>query len=118
MANEHTYLVIVDADVGLHHGIWDVIFVADIVVQKIEYHDGIIHRSLTISFSSKAIVVIPWFDGLDQFICSMIEWQDACVIVKHLSYLFFCKARHLIEFGSQRVISANIAADLKNSLAE
>ena len=68
MANEHTYLVIVDVDVGLHHGIWDVIFVADIVVQKIEYHDGIIHRSLTISLNSKAIVVIPWFDGLGQFI--------------------------------------------------
>ena len=98
VAYEHSHLVIVDADVGLHHGVGDVVLIIYIVANEIEHHHGVVHRGFAIALDGKAIVVVPWLHHLDQLICGVIERQDAAVIIQHLSDFFFREARHLIEF--------------------
>ena len=98
VADEHSHLVIVDTDVGLHHGVGDVVLIIYIVANEIEHHHGVVHRGLAIALDGKAIVVVPWLHHLDQLIGGVIERQDAAVIIQHLSDFFFREARHLIEF--------------------
>ena len=98
VADEHSQLVIVDTDVGLYHGVGDVVLIIYIVANEIEYHHGVVHRGLAIALDGKAIVVVPRLHHLDQLIGGVIERQDAAVIIQHLSHFFFREARHLIEF--------------------
>ena len=99
VADEHPQLVIVDTDVGLHHLLSDLVFVINIVIYEVEHHHRVVHRGLTISLLGEAIVVVPRLHHLDQLIGSVIEWQDAAVIIQHLSHFFLSKSRHLIEVG-------------------
>ena len=98
VADEHSHLVIVDADVGLYHGVGDVVLIIYIVANEIEHHHGVVHRGLAIALDGKAIVVVPRLHHLDQLIGGVIERQNAAVIIQHLSHFFFREARHLIEF--------------------
>ena len=56
VADEHSQLVIVDTDVGLYHGVGDVVLIIYIVANEIEYHHGVVHRGLAIALDGKAIV--------------------------------------------------------------
>ena len=97
VADEHSHLVIVDADVGLHHLLRDLVFASDVIIYEVEHHYRVVHGGLTISLLGKAIVVVPRLHHLDQLIGGVIERQDAAVIIQHLSHFFLGKSRQFIE---------------------
>ena len=97
VADEHSQLVIVDTDVGLHHLLRDLVIASDVIIYEVEHHYRVVHGGLTISILCKAIVVVPRLHHLDQLIGGMIKRQNAAVIIQHLSHFFLGKSRHLIE---------------------
>jgi hypothetical protein len=97
VADEHAYLVVVDADVGFQHAIRNIVIVADIIVHKIEYHYRVVHGCLAVSFDGEAIVVIPWLHHFCQFIHAMAEWQHASVIGQHLAHFLLGESHHFVE---------------------
>ena len=50
MADEHAYLVVVDADVGFHQLLRNIIVVADVIIYKVEHHHGVVHGCVAVLF--------------------------------------------------------------------
>ena len=72
LADEHAQLFVIDADVAFHH-FFRSAATLDIVVDEVEYHIRVIHRSLTIAFLGKTVVVVPGLHHLYQFVHGMTE---------------------------------------------
>ena len=80
VADEHTYLAIVDADVGFHHFVRNMIVIPYVVIYEIENHDRVVHGSLAVAVNSEAIVVKPRLHDFYKLIHGMVERQYASVI--------------------------------------
>ena len=50
MADEHANLVVVDADIGFHQFLRNIIIVADVIIYKVEYHYRVVHGCLAVLF--------------------------------------------------------------------
>ena len=50
MADEHANLVVVDADVGFHQFLRNIIIVADVIIYKVEHHHGVVHGCVVVLF--------------------------------------------------------------------
>ena len=50
MADEHANLVVVDADVGFHQFLRNIIIVADVIIYKVEHHHGVVHGCVAVLF--------------------------------------------------------------------
>ena len=50
VADEHAYLVVVDADVGFHQLLRNIIVVADVIIYKVEHHHGVVHGCVAVLF--------------------------------------------------------------------
>ena len=48
MANEHSYLIVIDANITFHHILWNLVIALDIVIQEVQDHDGVVHGCLTV----------------------------------------------------------------------
>ena len=72
LADEHTQLLIVDADVVFYHIFRD-ITAHDVVLYEIKHHVGVVHRGFTVAFLCEAIVVIPRLHDFYQLVNGVIE---------------------------------------------
>ena len=77
VTDKHAQLTVIRANITLHHRVWNIVFVTDVIIQEVEYHYGIIHGGLSIFLDSETIVVIPWLHHGDELIYGMVERQDA-----------------------------------------
>ena len=110
MANQHANLIVVNTDVGLYHGFWNLIARPDIPIQKVEHHHRIIHGGLAILFHRETIVVKPWLHVTNQLFYRMIERANSRIISKQRPHFFLCKSYQFIKLMTQRIISAYIEA--------
>ena len=108
VADEHTKLVIIYTDVILYHITRNITIIVNILVDEIQHHHRVIHRYLTISVDSKAIVIIPWLHHLDKFIHGMTERTNRRIVGQHLTYFFLRKSRHLVKLGAQGIVGTDV----------
>ena len=110
LADKHTQLFIVNADIILHHIPGRFAVIVKIVPDKIEHHVRVVHRGSAITFLCKAVVVIPWLHHFDQFVHTMTERAGGRIIGQHSAHFFFRKAYHFIKLGRERIVGADIEA--------
>ena len=77
MTDEQAQLVVVGANIALHHVLWDVVIASDVIVQEVEHHHRIVHGGFSIAFLGKTVVVVPWLHHGDKLVHSVVERQHA-----------------------------------------
>ena len=72
LANKHTQLLIINADIALYHVAWR-FAVVNVVLDEVKHHIGIVHGGFTVTFLREAVVVVPRFHHLHQLVHAVVE---------------------------------------------
>ena len=97
LADEHTQLLIVNADVLIEHPLGQSTPVAYIFIKERENHVGVVHRCLSVCVFRETVVIVIRLHNLDEFIDGVVELVILTILSKHLAHLFFGEAHHLVE---------------------
>ena len=109
LADEHMQFLVVNADVVFYHFKWCFAF-ANIVLDEVEHHIGIVHRGFTVTFLRKAIVVVPRLHYFYKFVYAMVERAGSRIIGQHLAHFFFGETHHLVKIRFEGIVGADMKA--------
>ena len=109
LADEHAQFLVVDADVFFHH-VYRYFATRDVVLDKVKHHIGVVHRGFAVTFLRKAIVIVPRFHYLYQFVYGVLKGAVGGIVSQHFAYFLFRKSHHLVEVRCEGVVGAYIEA--------
>ena len=109
LADEHAQFLVVDADVLFYHVIRS-ITVQDVVLNEVKHHIGVVHRSSAVAFLREAIVVVPRFHYLYQFVYGVVEGAGSRIVGQHLAHFLFREAHQLVKLRCEGVVGADVEA--------
>ena len=107
LADEHTQLLVVDANVALYHAFRSTAIV-NVVFDEVEHHVGVVHRGVAVAFLCEAVIIIPRFHHLYQLVHGVVEGAVPGVVGEHLAHLLFGEAHHLVELWREGVVGADV----------
>lgn len=97
LADKHTQLVVVHADIFFHHVLRWLALIAYVVIHEVKHHIGVAHRGAPVAVFCKAVIVIPRFHQFYQFIGGVVELASSGIIIQHLAHILFRKSSQFIE---------------------
>ena len=101
LADEHTQLVVVHADVLVEHPAGNAAAVVYIFIKEREHHVRVVHGGFAIGLLSEAIVVVVGLHDFDELVHGVVELMVLRVVGEHRAHLLFGEAHHFVEAVSQ-----------------